>query len=158
MPASTGPLLGAPAPDFSLPISATETLTLAALRGRSVVLYFYPKDDTPGCTVESNDFRDRLPAFTRAGAVVIGVSKDSLASHAKFAAKHCLPFPLGSDEAGTVCEAYRVWTEKTMYGKRYMGIERSTFLIDRAGILRQEWRKVTIDGHADAVLRAVQAV
>jgi thioredoxin-dependent peroxiredoxin len=150
--------VGAKAPAFSLPVSEKEALTLAGLKGKKVVLYFYPKDDTPGCTIEAKDFRDRMKAFEKAGAVIIGVSKDPLKSHDKFREKYCLPFPLGSDAEGTVCEDYGVWAEKSMYGKTYMGIERATFLIDGNGVLQHIWRKVKVDGHAEEVLQAVSSL
>ncbi len=150
--------IGSKAPTFSLPVSDTETLTLEGLKGKNIVLYFYPKDDTPGCTIEAKDFRDRMKAFEKANAVVLGVSKDPLKSHAKFKEKFCLPFPLGSDFEGTVCEDYGVWVEKSMYGKSYMGIERTTFLIDGKGIIQNLWRKVKVDNHAEEVLQAVQAL
>ena len=111
-----------------------------------VVLYFYPKDDTPGCTAEACAFRDALPDFSKVKAAIIGISRDSVASHAKFKTKFGLPFPLASDEDGKVCQAYGVWVEKSMYGKKYMGIERSTFLIDAKGVIRNVWRKVKVDG------------
>jgi peroxiredoxin Q/BCP len=132
-------------------------LKSADLSGKNIVLYFYPKDDTPGCTIEAKDFRDLMGDFEKANAVVIGVSKDSVKSHDKFKEKYCLPFPLGSDEDGGVCAAYGVWVEKSMYGKKYMGIERSTFLIDGNGIITQIWRKVSADGHAKAVLDTLTA-
>jgi peroxiredoxin Q/BCP len=122
------------------------------------VLYFYPKDDTSGCTAEACAFRDSLPDFSKLKAEVIGVSRDSVASHDKFKKKYRLPFPLASDEDGKVCQAYGVWVEKSMYGRKYMGIERSTFLIDARGIVRGVWRKVKVDGHADEVLQAAAAM
>jgi peroxiredoxin Q/BCP len=150
--------VGDKAPDFSMPVSGGEKVSLAALAGKPVVLYFYPKDDTPGCTVEAKDFRDMKKEFDQAGAVIVGVSKDSLKSHEKFQEKYCLPFALGSDEDGSVCEAYGVWVEKSMYGKSYMGIERTTFLIDGKGKLRNIWRKVKVDGHVGEVLAAVKGI
>ena len=126
------------------------------MKGKKVVLYFYPKDDTSGCTQESCDFRDNLAAFSRSGAAVIGISRDPVASHDKFKKKHALNFPLASDEDGKVCEKYGVWAEKSMYGKKYMGIERSTFLIDENGKISQVWRKVKVAGHAEEVLRAIR--
>jgi peroxiredoxin Q/BCP len=146
--------VGGKAPNFSLPTDSGGEVSLKALKGKIVVLYFYPKDDTPGCTTEACAFRDQLPDFSRAKATVIGISKDSVASHDKFKAKFKLPFPLASDEDGKVCEAYSVWTEKSMYGRKFMGIERSTFLIDGNGVIRNIWRKVKVDGHADEVLKA----
>lgn len=149
---------GMKAPDFSLPTDGDGTVKLSALKGQAVILYFYPKDDTPGCTTESCDFRDNFNAFKRAGATVIGLSKDSVKKHDKFKAKYDLPFTLASDEDGAVCEAYGVWVEKSMYGKKYMGIERSTFLIDADGKIAQIWRKVSVTGHVDEVKKAVSAL
>ena len=150
--------LGDKAPDFTLPTDGGGSVTLSKLRGKKVVLYFYPKDDTSGCTAEACGFRDAFPDYGGTGAVVIGISKDSVASHDKFKKKHALPFILASDTAGDVCEKYGVWVEKSMYGRKYMGIERSTFLIDEKGVLRQEWRKVKVPGHVDEVLKAVKAL
>lgn len=149
---------GDPAPAFSMPTETGEVLGLAGLKGTQVVLYFYPKDDTPGCTVEAKDFRDSIEAFKSAGTVVIGVSKDSVDSHQKFSGKLCLPFSLASDAQSSVCEDYGVWVEKNMYGKKYMGIERATFLIDAHGVIRRIWRKVKVEGHAAEVLHAAQAL
>ena len=146
--------VGDKAPDFTLPADAGGEVSLEALRGKTVVLYFYPKDDTSGCTAEACAFRDALPDFSKVRAAVIGISRDSVASHDKFKQKYKLPFPLASDEDGEVCQAYGVWVEKSMYGRKYMGIERSTFLIDAQGIVGKLWRKVKVDGHADEVLRA----
>jgi thioredoxin-dependent peroxiredoxin len=146
--------VGGRAPDFTLLTDSGGEVSLKALEGKIVVLYFYPKDDTPGCTTEACAFRDQLPDFARVKATIIGISKDSVASHDKFKAKFKLPFPLASDADGKVCEAYGVWAEKSMYGKKYMGIERSTFLIDGNGVIRNVWRKVKVDGHADEVLQA----
>lgn len=147
-------MIGQPAPDFSIETDEGPR-RLADYAGKTLVLYFYPKDDTSGCTSEAQQFRDLHASFTEAGAEILGISKDSVASHKKFRAKYDLPFPLGADVEGALCEAYGVWKEKSMYGKKYMGIERSTFLIDEAGLLRAEWRKVKVTGHADAVLKAV---
>jgi len=133
-------------------------LTLSALRPGKVVLYFYPKDDTPGCTLEAQDFTARLADFSAAGATVIGVSKDSVKAHDKFCKKHGLGVVLVSDEDGHTCEDYGVWLEKSMYGKTYMGIERTTVLIDAAGRVARVWNKVSVKGHADEVLAAVQAL
>lgn len=146
--------VGQPAPAFTV---ATDegTRSLADYKGRRLVLYFYPKDDTSGCTSEAQQFRDELAGFAAAGAEILGVSKDSVASHQKFRAKHDLPFPLASDADGALCEAFGVWKEKSMYGKKYMGIERSTFLIDADGVVRKEWRKVKVTGHAKDVLSAL---
>jgi thioredoxin-dependent peroxiredoxin len=149
---------GDKAPDFTLPADGGGKIALKELKGKPVVLYFYPKDDTPGCTAEACAFRDQLPDFAKVKAQVIGISRDSVASHDKFKKKFKLPFPLASDEDGKVCQAYGVWMEKSMYGKKYMGIERSTFLIDGKGVVRNVWRKVKVDGHADAVLAAAEGL
>jgi peroxiredoxin Q/BCP len=149
---------GQTAPDFTLPRDGGATITLSALRPGKVVLYFYPKDDTPGCTLEAQDFNARLAGFTAAGATVIGVSKDSVKSHDKFCKKHGLSIVLASDEGGTTCEDYGVWVEKSMYGKTYMGIERTTVLIDGGGKVTRTWPKVSVKGHADEVLAAVKAL
>ena len=148
---------GTPAPDFTLPRSGGGTVALSELRGRSVVLYFYPKADTPGCTKQGIAFSEASPEFEAAGAVVIGVSKDPVEKHDRFAAKHDLSIILASDADGSTCEDYGVWGEKSMYGKTFMGIERSTFLIDAEGVIREVWRKVKVPGHVDAVLAAVRA-
>ena len=150
--------VGDKAPDFTLPSDGGGKVSLKALKGKSVVLYFYPKDDTSGCTAEACAFRDALPNFSKTKAAVIGISRDSVASHDKFKTKHGLPFPLASDEDGKVCEAYGTWVEKSMYGRKYMGIERATFLIDGKGIIRHIWRKVKVPGHAAEVLEAVAAL
>lgn len=145
------------APDFSVETDSIGTFNLAEQKGKkNVVLYFYPKDDTPGCTVEANDFTKLNGDFDKADALVIGISKDSLKSHEKFRDKHCLSFPLGADETGSVCEAYGTWIEKSMYGKKYMGIQRDTFLIGKDGKIAQLWRKVKVDGHAQEVLEAAR--
>jgi len=146
------------APDFTLPVTGGDTVTLSNLRGQRVVLFFYPRDDTSGCTKESIAFSALAQEFADAGCHVYGISKDSIASHDKFIAKHGLTIPLLSDETDTVCEAYGVWKEKSMYGKKFMGIERSTFLIDTTGQVVQDWRKVKVPGHAEAVLEAVKAL
>ena len=151
-------LEGHSAPDFTLPRDGGGEITLSALKPAPVVLYFYPKDDTSGCTKEAIGFTEAKADFAAAGAVVVGVSKDSVAKHDKFIAKHGLDVILASDEDGEVCEAYGVWVEKQMYGKSYMGIERATFLIDGTGKVRQEWRKVKVPGHVEAVLEAVRAL
>ncbi len=148
---------GDQAPDFTMPTDGGGSVSLADLRGEQVVLYFYPKDDTPGCTKEACAFRDAMPDFSKVKARIIGVSKDTVAKHDKFKAKHDLPFPLASDEAGNVCETYGVWVEKNMYGRKYMGIERATFLIGADGAVKKIWRKVKVPGHADAVLAAADA-
>ncbi|WP_281858674.1 thioredoxin-dependent thiol peroxidase [Litoreibacter halocynthiae] len=146
------------APDFTLPRDGGGTVTLSALQPSKVVLYFYPKDDTPGCTKQAIGFTEQLQAFKDAGCEVIGVSKDTAAKHDKFRDKHSLGVILASDADGEVCEQYGVWNEKSMYGKTFMGIERSTFLIGSDGKILQEWRKVRVPGHVEAVLEAVQSV
>ncbi len=151
-------MVGDKAPDFTLPSNGGGKVSLKALKGKSVVLYFYPKDDTSGCTAEACAFRDALPDFSKVKAAVIGISRDSVASHDKFKTKYGLPFPLASDEDGKVCEAYGTWVEKSMYGRKYMGIERATFLIDGKGIIRHIWRKVKVQGHAEEVLKATAAL
>jgi thioredoxin-dependent peroxiredoxin len=150
--------VGKPAPDFTLPTDGGGKISLKGLRGKNVVLYFYPKDDTSGCTAEACGFRDQLPKFGKINATVIGISRDSVASHDKFKAKHDLPFTLAADDKGEVTERYGVWVQKSMYGRKYMGIERATFLIDEKGVVRQEWRKVKVPGHVDEVLKAVKAL
>ena len=155
---TAAPAEGDAAPEFDMPADGGGRVSLAALTGRPVVLYFYPKDDTSGCTKEAIAFTENLPEFEKLGAVIVGVSKDSVAKHEKFKAKHGLGVTLASDEEGDVCERYGVWAEKSMYGKTYMGIERSTFLIDRDGRIVKAWRKVKVPGHADAVLEAVKAL
>ena len=149
---------GAKAPAFTMPTDGGGEISLAALQGKRVVLYFYPRDDTPGCTKEACAFRDLHPELQSLDAVVIGVSKDTAASHDKFKAKYELPFTLAADTDGTVCEAYGVWVEKNMYGRKSMGIERATFLIDETGTIRRIWRKVKVDGHAEAVKAAIAAL
>ena len=148
--------VGDAAPGFTLPRDGGGEVSLAGLRGKIVVLYFYPKDDTSGCTKEAIAFTEALESFAAAGATVLGVSKDSVAAHDKFKAKYDLGVTLLADENGAACEAYGVWVEKSMYGRKYMGIERATFLIGRDGLLKQIWRKVKVSGHAEAVLRAVR--
>ena len=150
--------VGKKAPDFTAPTDGGDKLKLSDLRGKPVVLYFYPKDDTPGCTKEACGFRDAQPDFKKLKAQVIGVSKDSVARHDKFKAKYDLNFALGSDEDGTVCEAYGTWVEKSMYGRKYMGIERATFLIDGKGVVRRVWRKVKVPGHVEEVLAAAEGL
>jgi len=142
---------------FSAP-STAGTVGSKNLVGSAYVLYFYPKDDTPGCTLEGQDFRDKLAAFKRLGVRVLGVSRDSLASHEKFKAKYSLPFDLVSDADETLCRQFDVIKEKNMYGKKVLGIERSTFLVDGDGVLRGEWRKVKVAGHVDEVLAAAKAL
>lgn len=154
----TAPALNRVVPDFKCPATGGKTIQLKALRGRKVVLYFYPKDNTSGCTAEAEAFRDLHAKFRRAGVVVLGVSRDSLASHEKFRDKLKLPFDLLSDPEETVCRKFDVIREKTLYGRKFMGIERSTFLIDEQGKLRREWRKVKVNGHAAEVLDAARSL
>ncbi len=151
------PNVGDAAPDFALPKNGGGSISLKDLRGKKVVLYFYPKDDTSGCTVEAKDFNERLAAFTAAGAVVIGLSPDSVASHDKFCKKYGLSFDLASDESKETLEAYGVWAEKSMYGRKYMGVERTTFLIGGDGKVLKVWPKVKVPGHAEEVLAAARA-
>lgn len=148
--------VGDTAPDFDLPTDGGGQLTLSSLKGKKIVLYFYPKDSTPGCTTEGTDFTELHTAFLRAGAIVVGASKDSVKRHDNFKAKFGFPFTLVSDEEGTLCEAYGVWVLKKNYGREYMGIERATYLIDEAGKVAQIWRKVRVKNHAATVLEAVQ--
>jgi peroxiredoxin Q/BCP len=149
--------VGDKAPEFSLPDQHEKTVSLKDLKGRQVVLYFYPKDDTPGCTKEACGFRDAQGPLEKTGAVVLGVSLDDAASHQKFIAKYGLPFTLLTDEDARVSKAYGVYKQKNMYGKKYWGIERTTFVIDPAGKLKAVFRKVKVDGHQDEVLAALQA-
>lgn len=147
------------APDFNLPRAGDSAeVSLADLRGKPIVLFFYPRDNTPGCTKESIGFSNKLQAFSDAGIFVFGISKDSLKKHENFIAKHALTTPLLSDTNGTMCEDYGTWKEKTLYGKKHWGIERSTFLIDADGQISRIWRKVKVDGHVDEVLAAAQAL
>jgi peroxiredoxin Q/BCP len=150
--------LGDKAPDFTLPTDGNGKVALSQLAGRPVVLYFYPKDDTSGCTAEACGFRDAFPDYSGTGAVVIGVSKDPVAAHDKFKKKHELPFILASDAGADVCEKYGVWVDKSMYGRKYKGIERATFLIDKGGIVRGVWHKVKVPGHVAEVLKAARAL
>ena len=146
-------------PDFSLPATGTEpTWSLKVAAGRKLVIFFYPKDMTSGCTLEAQGFRDQAAAFRRAGTTIVGISRDSLASHEKFCLKDKLPYPLLSDADEKVCRLFDVIQEKSLYGRKYMGIERSTFLIDAAGILRREWRKVKVNGHVEEVLEAAKSL
>ena len=149
---------GDKAPDFELPTDSGKPLKLSKLKGKPVVVYFYPKDDTPGCTTESKDFSCLIGDFKKAGAEVIGISPDSAASKAKFRKKHDLTVELAADDDKKVVEAYGVWVEKSMYGKKYMGVERSTFLIDKTGKIAKAWHKVKLPGHAEDVLQAVKAL
>lgn len=145
-------------PDFTLPTDGGGTLSSADLAGKTTVLYFYPKDNTSGCTKQAQAFRDALGDFESAGTRVVGVSPDGVASHDKFKAKQDLNFTLISDEDKSLCEAFGVWKEKSMYGRKYMGVERSTFLIDSQGVIQRAWRKVKVAGHADDVLQAAKSV
>lgn len=144
------------APDFTLSNHDGKTVSLHDFLGKNVVLYFYPKDMTPGCTQEACDFRDNIARLQSADTVVLGLSKDSEKSHGKFREKYELPFDLLADTDGEVCELYKTWVEKSMYGKKYMGIERATFLVDKEGNLAKEWRKVKVKGHVDEVLAAIK--
>lgn len=148
--------IGAPAPEFTLPANGGREISLAELRGKLVVLYLYPRDDTSGCTREALEFTEHLAEFETEGAAVLGLSKDNVASHDRFIAKHGLEVTLLSDSSSEVTMAYGAWVEKSMYGRKYMGIERSTFLIDREGVLRRIWRKVRVPGHVEEVLAAVR--
>jgi peroxiredoxin Q/BCP len=150
--------LGSKAPDFTLPTDGGSRVALSQLKGKKVVLYFYPKDDTSGCTAEACGFRDSFPDYTGTDAVVIGISKDSVASHDKFKKKHNLPFILASDANSDVCEKYGTWVEKSMYGRKYMGIERCTFLLDRESVVRGVWHKVKVPGHVAEVLKTARAL
>ena len=147
--------VGDKAPDFTMPTDGNGSVTLSKLRGKPVVLYFYPKDDTPGCTTEAKDFQAALPLFEAAGARVLGVSKDSVKRHDRFKAKYGLAFTLASDEAGGMVQAYGAWVEKSLYGRQYMGVDRSTLLIDPTGTIQRIWRKVRVPGHVAQVLAAV---
>ena len=148
--------VGKKVPNFQTAATGDQTIKLSGLKGQKVVLYFYPKDSTPGCTTEGQNFRDQLSKFKRAGAVVLGVSRDSMKSHEKFKEKQGFNFELLSDENEELCNLFDVIKEKNMYGKKVMGIERSTFLIDEKGVLQREWRKVKVAGHVDEVLQAVK--
>ncbi len=154
----SGPEPGDPAPDFTAGTSGGGSLSLSSLKGRNVVLYFYPRDDTPGCTKEALGFRDSMAELAQADTVVVGVSKDGIRRHDNFRAKHGLNFTLVSDADGAICEAWGVWVEKVNYGRRYMGIERASFLIDRRGIVRGVWRKVRVKGHIEAVVDAAKSL
>ena len=151
-------LLGQPAANFTLPCVPNAEITLSDLRPKNVVLYFYPRDDTPGCTTEALDFTAALADFDAANTAIIGVSKDSVKKHDNFIKKHDLGIFLASDKDGQTCEDYGVWVEKKMYGKTFMGIERATFLIDGTGVVRQEWRKVKVHGHVAEVLEAARGL
>ena len=162
MPTATKPKaeadIGQPVPAFSLPATLIGTADSAKLRGKPFVLYFYPKDATSGCTTEACAFRDALPDFAKLGIPVIGVSKDSIESHEKFTKKQGLTFPLASDKDSDLCDKLGVWKQKSMYGRVYMGIERSTFVIDGKGIIRAAWRKVSVTGHVEAVQKAIAEI
>lgn len=147
---------GAKAPDITLPRDGGGTIALSDYKGRKAIVYFYPKDDTSGCTKESCSFSENIKAFEKLGVAVIGVSKDSVKSHDKFKAKYDLQFPLASDENGDVCERYGVWVEKSMYGRKYMGIERTTFLIGEDGRIEKIWNKVKVGGHTEEILAVLQ--
>ena len=149
--------IGDLAPDFTLPTDNDGELTLSSLRGQKVVLYFYPKDDTPGCTKESCAFNDNLSALNKLNVQVIGLSKCSVKKHNKFKEKYGLNFPLASDENSEVCETYGTWVEKSMYGRKYMGIDRATFIIDEEGKIANIWRKVKVTGHVDEVIKTLEA-
>jgi len=150
--------IGDRAPDFILPCDSGDTMSLKDFKGKNLVLYFYPKDDTPGCTQEAKDFRDSFKEFVTLHTAILGVSKDNVDKHEDFKKKYDLPFNLISDEDVLAAKDYGVWVEKSMYGKKYMGIERATFLIDKKGMINQIWRKVKVGGHVDEVLAAVQKI
>lgn len=148
--------LDKPVADFQAPATSGQQVQLSALKGQLVVLYFYPKDSTPGCTTEGQGFRDKIEAFAKANTVIFGVSRDGLKSHENFKAKQCFPFELISDKDEALCQLFDVIKLKKLYGKEYMGVDRSTFLIDAKGVLRREWRGVKVPGHVDEVLAAAQ--
>ena len=148
--------VGDNAPEFTIATDGGGSFSLSEMKGHNVIIYFYPKDDTPGCTKEACGFRDMLPDFSDSSAKIIGISKDTVVKHDKFKSKYELPFLLGADLEGNVCEAYGTWVEKSMYGRQYMGIERATFLVDKQGALQGVWRKVKVKGHVEEVLSAVQ--
>ncbi len=150
--------VGKRAPSFSASATQIGKISSGALKGKAFILYFYPKDDTSGCTAEACDFRDALPHFTKLGIPVFGVSKDNLDSHEKFTKKNNISFPLIADVSGDICEKFGTWKEKSMYGRHYMGIERSTFLIDGKGIIRAVWRKVSVPGHTEEVRKAAEEI
>lgn len=155
---TSSPTEGSPAPGFSLPADGGGTVSLETLKGKNVVIFFYPKADTPGCTKESMDFSRLKPAFEQANTTVIGVSADAVAAQDKFKAKHALTVPLASDPDRAMIERYGVWVQKSMYGKTFMGVERATFLVDAKGIVRKVWHNVKVEGHAEAVLAAAKAL
>lgn len=150
--------VGSAAPNFNLMTDTGEMASLSSFRGKNVILYFYPKDDTSGCTAQACQFRDLLPRFSEIDAIILGVSRDSLITHKKFRDKYALTFPLLVDEMGEVCQQYGVWVEKSMYGRKYFGIERTTFLIDAQGIIKEIWSKVKVPGHAEIVLKALETL
>lgn len=150
--------VGNKVPDFAIPSTRNKTVRLSELKGKNIVLYFYPRDNTPGCTLEGQNFRDNIRKFSSRNTVVFGVSRDSIKSHEKFRDKQCFPFDLLADEDERLCKLFNVIKEKNMYGKKVMGIERSTFLIDEKGVLRNEWRKVKVDGHVEEVLDALKTI
>ncbi|MBD3653654.1 thioredoxin-dependent thiol peroxidase [Kangiella sp.] len=152
------PQLNKKAPNFKLPATGDQTLSLADFKGKNLVIYFYPKDNTPGCTTEGQDFRDHFKQFQKHNTEILGVSRDSIRTHENFRKKHEFPFELLSDADEEMCKAYDVIKLKKLYGREYMGIERSTFLIDAQGKLKQEWRKVKVKGHVEEVLEAVKAL
>lgn len=154
----TKTVIGKAAPAFNLPATGDKSVRLSSLKGQNVVLYFYPRDATPGCTTESQNFRDAAFAFEKANTIILGLSQDPIKSHEKFHQKQDLNFNLLSDESGDICRKYGVLKMKNMYGKQFEGIERSTFLINSAGVLHQEWRKVKVPGHVDDVLTAAQSL
>jgi thioredoxin-dependent peroxiredoxin len=153
-----GPKVGSKAPAFAMPVAGGGDVALAKLKGKTVVLYFYPKDDTPGCTKEACGFNDTLAQFKKLDAEIVGVSRDAMKSHDKFVAKYGLKFHLASDEDGKTSTAYDTWVEKSMYGRKYMGMERATYLIDKTGTIRNVWRPVSVTGHVEEVLAAVKAL
>ncbi len=150
--------IGDTAPNFTMPIGDNSKINLSDLAGKVVVLYFYPKDDTPGCTIEAGDFNKLKLEFEKMNSVIIGVSKDDLNSHDKFKKKYCLDFDLASDSNSDTCEKYGVWVEKSMFGKKYMGVNRATFLIDKKGKIAYIWSKVQVTGHAEDVLNQVRKI
>jgi len=150
--------IGKKVPEFELPATSNTTVSMKSLKGRNAVIYFYPKDSTPGCTTEGQDFRDRIAEFDKANTAILGVSRDGLKSHENFKSKQAFPFELISDKDEILCGIFDVIKEKNMYGRKVMGIERSTFLIDAKGVLRQEWRKVKVKGHAEEVLEAAKEI
>ena len=156
--AMRGPKIGTKAPDFSMATAGGGSVQLSKLKGKNVVVYFYPKDDTPGCTKEACGFNEMLAQFRKVDAEIVGISRDPMKSHDKFAVKYGLKFHLASDEDGKASAAYDTWIEKSMYGRKYMGLERSTYLVDKAGIIRAVWRPVSVTGHVEEVLAAAKAL